>query len=164
MRGIGTSPPVEARRGRVPHIPLFDSDDLPWTSHLSLGWIIFITCITGFLLVIPMGVYLGFWLKTKGRSVSVLVVYTLVACFCAILFLPDSILPAMLTDAVSLLATVLWFVGAFLAWQQVKRHYAEREGSEFHLSLLLTFLFSIWYINYRIRPEFPPRAQSQFPR
>jgi hypothetical protein len=90
----------------------------------------------------------------------VLVIYTLVACSIAILFLPEAQIPAALIDGVSLFAIGLWFVGAFVMRQQVRRHYAEREGSEFHLSLLLTALLSVWYINYRIRPEFPAHSQS----
>ena len=98
---------------------------------------------------------MGIWLKKTRRSVSVLVIYSLVAFCCAILFLPDSILPPKLTDAVGLFAIVLWYVGAFVSRSQVKRHYAEVEGSEFHLSLLLTALLTVWYINYQIRPESP---------
>ena len=33
-------------------------------------------------------------------------------------------------------------------------------SSDFHLSLLITGLLSVWYINYRIRPEFSTRVQA----
>ena len=38
---------------------------------------------------------------------------------------------------------------------------ANNLSSEFHLSLLLTGLLSVWYINYRIRPEFSTRVQRR---
>lgn len=88
----------------------------------------------------------------------------LFACSCVILLLPDLLFLPMLTDAVALSATVLWFAGAFLARQQIQQHYARREGSEFHLSLPLTAFFTVFYLNFRIRAEFSTQAQSLFPR
>jgi hypothetical protein len=160
MSGAATSRPARSGQKRQPSSALFDSDGLPWTAHLSLGWIIFLIFMTGGLLAVPIGIYLGLWLKTKGHSALVLAIYSLVACSVVILFLPENQIPSALTDGVSLFAIGLWFVGAFVTRHQVQRHYAECEGSEFHLSLLLTALLSIWYINYRIRPEFPAHSES----
>ena len=56
---------------------------------------------------------------------------------------------------VAILAVILWFVGAFVLRYQVMGFYREKEGTEFDLSLLLTALFSVWYINYRLRPMWP---------
>jgi len=164
MSGIGASQPTGAGQERPPQIPLFDADGLPWTARLSLGWIIFLCCITGCLIAVPIGVYLGLWLMRKGYTASVLAIYSLVAFSCVILLLPDSLFPPTLTDAVALSATVLWFVAAFLARQQIQQHYTRREGSEFHLSLPLTAFFTVFYLNYRIRAEFPTQSQSLFPR
>ena len=114
MSGAATSQPTGSGRERQPPIPLFDSDGMPWTAHLSLGWIIFLICMTGGLLAVPIGIYLGLWLKMKGRSASVLIIYTLIACSIAVLFLPEARIPATLIDGVSLLAIGLWFFGAFV--------------------------------------------------
>jgi hypothetical protein len=164
MNGAGVSQPTEPGQERQPQIPLFDPDGLPWTAHLSLGWIIFLCCITGCLVAVPIGVYLGLWLMRKGYRASVLAIYSLAACSCVLLFLPDSLFPPRLTDAVTLCLTVLWFVGAFMARWQIQQHYTRREGSEFHLSLPLTALLTVFYLNYRIRAEFPTQTQSLFPR
>ena len=135
---------------------LFDPDGLPWTSRLSLGWVIVLFCATGGLLAVPMGVYLGLWLKAKGRSWFVFVAYTLFACSCVTLLLTN--LPTAWKDAVGTLMAVCWFLGAFLARREIMRYYAGREGSALNLSLLLTALFGVWYLNYRLRPAFPSRA------
>ena len=146
----------EARYEPKPRIHLFDRDGLPWTSRLSLGWMIALFCATGGMLAVPMGVYLGLWLKAKGRSWLVLVAYTLFASSFAILLLADSL--SAWIDTVSLLMVVCWFLGAFLARHEIMQYYAEREGSALDLSLLLTALLGVWYLNYRLRPVFPSRA------
>jgi hypothetical protein len=165
MSGIGASQPTGTGQERPPQIPLFDPDGLPWTARLSLGWIIFLCFITGCLVAVPIGVYLGLWLMRRGCTASVLVIYSVVACSCgALLLLPDSLFSPNVMDAVALSVTVLWFVGAFLARQQIQQLYKRREGSEFHLSLPLTAFFTVLYLNYRIRAEFPTQTQSFLPR
>jgi hypothetical protein len=148
--------PNEARYEPKPRYHLFDPDGLPWTSRLSLGWLIVLFWVTGGMLAVPMGVYLGLWLKAKGRSQLVLVAYTLFAFFVAALFLPN-LRPAW-TDAVSLLMVVCWLLGAFLARHEIMQYYTAREGSAPDMSLLLTALLGVWYLNYRIRPAFPSRT------
>jgi hypothetical protein len=145
----------EAKYEPTSRIRLFDPDGLPWTSRLSLGWIIVLFCATGGVLAVPMGVYLGLWLKAKGRSGLVLAAYTtLFACSLATLVLSESL--SAWTDGVSTLMVVCWFLGAFLARREIMRYYAGREGSALDLSPVLTALFGVWYLNYRLRPLFPP--------
>lgn len=57
-------------------------------------------------------------------------------------------------------AVLLWFAGALIARHQIARYYTQREGSEFPLSLAFTLIFGVWYLNYRIRPEFPANVRS----
>ncbi len=139
-------------------ISLFDSSGLPWTAHLSLGWIIFMFSVTGGLAAIPIGVCLGAWLNTKTRSPLVLIIFILLTSVCAAAFYPTT--NQRWSDAVGLAIVVLWFAGALVARHQIARYYAQREGSTFTLSLALTLLFGVWYLNYRIRPEFPADAKS----
>ena len=54
---------------------------------------------------------------------------------------------------------VFWLAGALIGRNLVIRHYAFQEEAKFRLSLLLTLLFGVWYLNYQIRPEFPRRTQ-----
>jgi succinate dehydrogenase hydrophobic anchor subunit len=142
--------PCQPRR-----ISLFDSSGLPWTAHLSLGWIIFIFAVTGGLAAIPIGLCLGAWIRAKTRSAVVLLIYMLLAVACAAAFLPDSVMTQQWTDVLGSSLVVLWFAGALIARRQIAQYYTQREGSKFALSLGFTLLFGVWYLNYRIRPEFP---------
>ena len=155
------SEPRTIQREQQPRrISLFDSSGLPWTAHLSLGWIIVVFAITGGLAAIPIGLCLGAWIRAKTRSALVLGIYLLLSGTCALPFLPDSIMPQKWADAVGLCAVVLWFAGALIGRYQIARYYTQREGSEFRLSVAFTLLFGVWYLNYRIRPEFlePPET------
>ena len=136
-------------------VSLFDADGLPWASRLSVGWLLFLAFVTSFFAAIPLGIYLGLWLRNKGRTGSVLCIYLLLTALCVVMFLPDRFTPSGITDAVSASGLALWFLGAFMFRHQVKQYYSGREGSEFHLSLLLTGPLSVWYINASLRPDFP---------
>jgi hypothetical protein len=140
-------------------VSLFDSYGLPWTAHLSLGWILFLFMVTGGMAAIPIGLCLGAWIRAKTHSALTLSIYVLLAVGCAVLFLPDSIITQQWTDGVGLAVVVFWFAGALIGRYQIARYYAAREGSNFSLSLAFTLLFGVWYLNYRIRPEFPLEGQ-----
>ena len=135
-------------------ISLFDSSGLPWTAHLPLGWIIFV-CNHWRIGSHPNRLVSGAWIKAKTRSTLVLGIYVLLSGACVLLFLPDSILTQKWADAVGSCVLVLWFAGALIGRYQIARYYTQREGSEFGLSLAFTLVFGVWYLNYRIRPEFP---------
>jgi hypothetical protein len=139
---------------------LFTPDGLPWTTRLDLGWNIILFSATGGLFGIPLGIYLGLWLKAKGRSGSVLVAYLLVACFCAVMFLPDKVVPYQWCEAAAVLAVISWFAAAFLGRREILNYYAQRESSLFRLTFLSTVLFGVWYLNYELRPVFPSIARS----
>ena len=135
-------------------ISLFDSDGLPWTAHLSMAWLIWIFVLTGGLASVPIGICIGIWIRVKTRSMLALLIYVLLAGACAATFLPGSVMTPRWTDAVGFGVVILWFAGALIGRHQIARYYAEREGSDFRLSLAFTLLFGVWYLNYRIRPEF----------
>jgi hypothetical protein len=143
------------------HQLLFDSDGLPWTSHLDVSWIIVVFTITGGLAAIPIGLCLGAWIRAKTQSSIVLSIYVLLAGACAAAFLPDSIMTPQRADVVGLAVVVLWFTGALIGRHRIRRYYTQREGSEFRLSLPLTLLFGVWYLNHEIRPEFPGGLKSE---
>lgn len=121
---------------------------------------IFVFALTGGLAALPIGLCLGAWIRAKTRSAVVLGPYTFLSGGCVLLFLPDSIMTQKWADVVGLCVVGLWFAGALIARYQIVRYYTQREGSEFELSLAFTLLFGVWYLNYRIRPEFPfsPKA------
>jgi hypothetical protein len=108
---------------------------------------------------IPIGLCLGLWIKAKTQSALALSIYVLLTVAGTALFLPGSIITQRWADAVGLAVLVLWFAGALIGRHQIARYYAAREGSNFYLSLEFTLLFGVWYLNYRIRPEFPHETQ-----
>jgi hypothetical protein len=110
-------------------VSLFDSYGLPWTAHLSLGWILFLFVVTGGMAAIPIGLCLGVWIKAKTQSALALSIYVLLTVACAVLFLPDSIITQQWADAVGLAVVALWFAGALIGRYQIVRYYAAHEGS-----------------------------------
>lgn len=112
---------------------------------------------------IPIGVCLGVWIRAKTKSPLSLLVYAVLAALFAAAFLPDSAMTQPRADFVGLAIVVLWFGGALIARHQIARYYMQREGQEFHLSLAYTLLFGVWYLNYRIWPEFPTDVTSGLP-
>jgi hypothetical protein len=116
--------------------------------------------VTGGIAAIPIGICLGLWIRAKTHSTLALLIYVLLAGACAMLFLPDSLITPDRADAIVLAIVSLWFVGALIGRQQIVRYYSQREGSEFCMSMAFTLLFGVWYLNYRIRPEFPNDLQA----
>jgi len=143
------------RQEQFRRLSLFDPDGLPWTAHLSMGWILFLFSVTGGLAAIPIGLCLGVWIKAKAQSGLVLSIFALLAGACAMAFLPSSVMTPQIADAVGLALVVLWFAGALIGRHQIARYFTQREDAEFRLSLTYTLLFGVWYLNYRMRPEFP---------
>ena len=134
-------------------VSLFDSYGMPWTTRLTIGWLLVVFWVTGGMAAVPIGLYLGLWIRTKIKSALVLLIYALLAGACALLFLPE--VNQRWADAIGLAAVVLWFAGALVGRHQIARYYTQRAGSQFRLSLAFTLLFGVWYLNYQMRPEFP---------
>jgi hypothetical protein len=146
--------------GSSDHIRLFDQDGLPWTSRMQWGVLLF--WVGGiFIIFAPLvGIYLGLWLISKGKSSLSLILYlTLAAVFVLALFGPspehgstaETVIGAI--ELVSLL--ILWLVGAFALRRDVIRYYSGREGNPFPLNPVLTAFFGPWYVGGRLRADYP---------
>jgi hypothetical protein len=155
---MSETPIPQPRRQRI---SLYDSSGLPWTAHLSLYSIILVFSVTGGLAAIPIGLCLGAWIRTKTRSPLVLLIFLFLAGVCAASFYPTT--NQRWLDTVGLAIVVLWFAGALIARRQIARYYVQHEGSTFPLSLAFTLLFGVWYLNYRLRPEFPAGVRPESP-
>lgn len=146
---------ISKLKHQLRRISLFDSNGLPWTAHLSLGWVLFLFIVTGGLTAILIGLSLGVWIRAKTGSVLVLLIYLFLAGALPVLSLVDPTKNQPWSDAVGLATLIFWFAGPLIARHQIARYYIRREGSEFPLSLAFTLLFGVCYLNYRMRPEFP---------
>ena len=56
-------------------IRLFDEDGLPWTSRLHWGVLLFWVAAILFVVAPLVGIYLGIWLISKGRSAQSFFLY-----------------------------------------------------------------------------------------
>jgi hypothetical protein len=143
---------------------LFDSDGLPWTSRIGWGWLILLSLITGFLVAVLLGIYLGVWLRSKRQSALVLSIYVaLTILYVAFLLLPSSRFPTI-SDVLASMALLLWFAGAFILRHRVIRRYTEREGIQFRINPILALFFSVWYINGCLRADFPLSEAGEAPK
>ena len=135
---------------------LFDEDGLPWTSRLHWGLLLF--WVAGVLIIFAplVGIYLGIWLISKGRSALSLIIYLATA----LIFIPAFFtpLPAEGTTGDTVLVVsffVLWLVGAFVIRREVMLYYSDRESVSFALNPVLTALFGPWYVGGNLRADFP---------
>jgi len=148
MRNELKAPVLEPAKG----FSLFDSDCLPWTRHLDLGWIYLLVCLSGNLLAVPLGLYLGLWIRTKRRGWSAFLIFLLIAgCILALGFEKSG----RITIFTGTTLVILWLLGSFTLRYEVREIYREAEGEKLELSILYTALFSVWYLNYRLRPMRP---------
>lgn len=139
-------------------LPLFDSDGLPWTSQLAWGWPLFLGSTLLILFVPLIGIYLGLWLRSKGRSRFVLTIYVALTGLFLVLFfipLPESGPFLAFSWLVTFLTMALWLVGAFTLRYQAMRYYSSREGNQFPLNPFLTAIFASWYVGGSLRADFP---------
>lgn len=133
---------------------LFDSYGLPWTSSLRGYWLYILTAVTGFLFAFLLGIYLGLWLKSKGKGTSVLFMYLAIAALATPLyFLPDRL--KSVEDMLFLAVLLLWFAAAYFLQRKVVSYYSEREGTSPRINPLMAGLLSVWYINSQLRADFP---------
>lgn len=139
-------------------IRLFDQDGLPWTSRLHWGILLF--WVAAFLLLLAplVGIYLGIWLLSKGKSALTLILYLALAVISA----SASFGPFPTNGALSAIEIVLdgsilvlWLIGALVLRRNVMRYYSDREGIPFSLNPALTVLFGPWYVGGNLRPDFP---------
>jgi hypothetical protein len=137
---------------------LFDRDGLPWTSRLRWGLLLFWVAAILFVLAPIIGIYLGLWLISKGRSAFSLILYLVLAVISlAALLAPFPAHSTMSSVEAALDASilVLWTVSAYVLRGEVMRYYAGREGVPFPLNPVLTILFGPWYVGGYLRADFP---------
>lgn len=137
-------------------VRLFDQDGLPWTSRIRWGILLFSFAVIFLVLAPLVGLSLGIWLISNGRTALSLTLYlALVVASLPAFFGPfpkhDSIAETILIVAI----LSLWLVSAFALRLDVMRYYSGREGVPFPLNPALTALFGPWYVGGHLRPDFP---------
>lgn len=145
-------------------IHLFDQDGLPWTSRVRWGILLFCVSSVVILLAPLVGIYLGIWLLSKGKSALTLILYLALTS----IFITASFVPfpphgalAVVEFVLDLSLPVVWLVGAFVLRSDVMRYYVGREGIPFPLNPVLTAIFGTWYVGGNLRADFPLDASGK---
>jgi hypothetical protein len=139
---------------------LFDAYGLPWTSSLEWYWLYLLTALTGLGFAFALGIYLGLWLISKGRGTGALTLYlATTVVVVALCFIPAHAGTAEYVGAA--VAVILWFTAAYVLRRDVIRYYTSREGTPFRINPALAALFPVWYINGRLRADFPLDASGK---
>jgi hypothetical protein len=139
-------------------IRLFDQDGLPWTSRVPWGILLFWIAVFLLLLAPLVGIYLGIWLISKGKSALTFAIYlALAAISIGALFapLPSHGAAPNIEAIVDGLMLILWLLGAFVLRRNVMRYYAGREGIPFRLNPVFTAILGPWYVGGHLRADFP---------
>jgi len=144
----------QARRSG--HGRLFDRDGLPWTSRLPWGTLLF--WVAGVLIVFApfVGIYLGIWLISKGKSALSLILWLATASIFVPAFFTSAPAQGTMSDTALIVAfLLLWLISAFTIRREVMLYYSDREGAPLDLNPVLTAFFGPWYVGGNLRAEFP---------
>jgi hypothetical protein len=131
---------------------MFDERGLPWTIRLSLGWTIILALFSGGVLILPLGLYLAHWVRTRqGYS-------TAFWCYLAVIVISIMVLvPGFSERVVVALAgvgLVLLLAAPHILRSEIISLYRRSWQINLPISHFLTFLFSSVYLNYSI-PDLP---------
>lgn len=140
------------------HVRLFDQDGLPWTSRVHWGILLFWVAVFLFVLAPLVGIYLGIWLFSKGKSALSLILYLALGVISVLAFFapfPGNGALSALEIVLDVSILVLWLAGAFALRHDVMRYYSDREGIPFLLNPALTAFFGPWYVGGFLRADFP---------
>jgi hypothetical protein len=146
------------------HIHLFDQDGLPWSSQVHWGILLFWVAVFLFALAPLVGIYLGIWLISKGKSALSLILYLALAGISVLAFFapfPTHGALSAVEIVLEMSDLVLWLVGAFALRRDVIRYYSGREGIPFSLNPALTAFFGPWYVGGLLRADFPLDGSGQ---
>ncbi len=131
---------------------IFDERGLPWTIRLSLGWTIVLALFSGGILILPLGLYLAYWVRTRqGGSAAFWCYVTLIAI--PILLLVRGVSPQF-EVAIGGVGLVLFLVAPHVLRAEIISLYRRSWKIDLPISQFLTFFFSSVYLNYSI-PDLP---------
>jgi NhaP-type Na+/H+ or K+/H+ antiporter len=144
---------------------IFDERDLPWTIRLGLGWTIILALTSVGLLFMPLGIYLGYWVRTRRGHSAALWCYLIFTVICILsLLVPNELprnIPPLATAILTVVATVIGVGGLALLVAaplvlrgEIRSIYRRSWGMELPINRLLTVLFSSLYLNYSL-PDLP---------
>lgn len=137
---------------------IFNSRGLPWTVELSLGWTIVLASFSGGIVLLVLGLYLAYWVRTRRGGSAAFWCY--LACIASlILMLAPRMFSASFTDAIGTGICVLWVAAALVLRAELISLYRRSWGLAIPINPLLTILFSSVYLSYCL-PDLPFAASA----
>lgn len=128
---------------------IFNRRGLPWTVGLSLGWTVVLALFTGGVLVLVLGLYLAYWVRTRqGNSAAFWCWLLLIAAVTASLFSDKH--PGLYADVIGAAGSILWLAAPLVLRAEIISLYRRHHGLELPIKPLLTILFSSVYLNYHL--------------
>jgi hypothetical protein len=140
---------------------IFDDRGMPWTIRLSLAWTIVLALFCAGTLVLPLGLYLAYWVRTReGRSAAFWCYLILIAILILDLSIPEAFARHMSPFATGVLVVIgavgflLLLAAPFVLRAEIISLYRRSWGIDLPINRFLTFFFSSLYLNYSV-PDLP---------
>jgi hypothetical protein len=142
---------------------IFNRRGLPWTVPLGLGWTIVLTVVAfsvGGVLFLPLGLYLAYWVRTRGRRSAAFWCYLIVIGIAVLVSLVP-MTSARYLYPIGVVGIVLLVAAPLVLRAEITSLY-RRSGVQLTINPILTILFSSVYLNYSI-PDLPVSLQDPYP-
>jgi hypothetical protein len=131
---------------------MFDERGLPWTIRLSLGWTIILALFSAGVVLLPLGLYLAYWVRSRQGGSAAFWCYTAVIVFSIMLLIRG--LSPQFVGAIAMAGLVLFLVAPHVLRAEIISLYQRSWNINLPISHVLTFLFASVYLNYSI-PDLP---------
>jgi hypothetical protein len=136
---------------------IFDDRGMPWTIRLSLGWTIILALFSGGVVIIPLGLYLAYWVRTRQGRSAAFWCYTVVIVISILLLIQG--LSSQFVVGVAVVGVVLLLAAPHILRAEIISLYRRSWQINLPISHFLTFFFSSVYLNYSI-PDLPVASSN----
>jgi hypothetical protein len=124
---------------------MIESGYVPFISRIHWSWTLLLSAVTCGAFPLLLGLYFAWWIHERRHAGAAIYFYSAIALtILAASILPfGSIQPALVEGFVGA-GVIVWVTAGFILRNELRVHY----GREFEISLPLTAIFSVYYINY----------------
>ncbi len=124
---------------------------VPEISRITCFWGVVLSILTAGLYPVVLALYLSIWVYRKRRRGLAVFLVCLGTLMTLLEALPPRLIPhTLFANWFGDLDPIIWIAAAFLLRYEFQRYHAERDGYTLEMNPLLTALFSVFYINYRL--------------
>ena len=131
---------------------LFDERGMPWTIRLSLGWMIVLSFFSGGAVILLLGLYLAYWVKTRQGGSAAFWLHTGSAVLSIVALIRG--LSPRFAESMALASLVLFLLATHVLRAEIISLYRRAWHVDLPISQVMTFFFASVYLNYSI-PDLP---------